>query len=58
MVMKILIAALLLALALIVIPIALVTVPAAAVRDIETGKPVGDPEAARTHCGVRMDCLQ
>jgi hypothetical protein len=33
-------------------------VPAAAVRDIETSKPVVDAEAARTHCGVRMECLQ
>jgi hypothetical protein len=57
--MKLLIGALVAAIALIGIPIALVTVPAAAVRDNnEASRPAADPEAARVHCGVRMECLQ
>jgi len=57
--MKLLIGAIIAAIALIGIPIALVTVPAAAVRESsETSRPAADPEAARIHCGVRMECLQ
>jgi hypothetical protein len=57
--MKLVIGALIAAIALIGIPIALVTVPAAAVRDnSETNRPAADAETARTHCGVRMECLQ
>jgi hypothetical protein len=55
---KILIGAVLLATAVIGIPIALVTVPAVAVRDGEATNPAADPEAARSHCGIRMECLQ
>jgi hypothetical protein len=57
-IMKVVIGALLLAIGLIGIPIALVAVPAAAVRDTETGSPAADPDSAREHCGVRMECLQ
>jgi hypothetical protein len=57
--MKLFIGALIAAIALIGIPIALVTVPAAAVRDTgEVNRSATDPEAARVHCGVRMECLQ
>jgi len=56
--MKIIISALLLAIALIGIPVVLVKVPTVAAHEIESSKPVVDSKSARAHCGVRMECLQ
>jgi len=56
--MKILIGALLLAAGLVGIPVTLVSVPAAAVSEPDARRSVLEPETAREHCGVRMECLQ